>query len=92
MGLLGLIFYLLIVYKSSQLILEGYRTAVTEEQKIYVAAIIAAFVSFHIHSTVEDFLFAIMCNWMYGILTGLIAVAPMVFAENNINECINELP
>ena len=85
MGLLGLVFYLMIIYKSAQHLWEGYKLAVTHEQELCIAAMLAGFASFHIHSVIEDFIFAIMCNWMYGILTGLIAVAPVVFAESNKN-------
>ena len=76
MGLIGLFFYLWIIYESFVLVIDGFKNAETYEDQLLMAAIGAGFFSFHIHSLIEDFIFAIMCNWMYGILTGIIAVSP----------------
>jgi len=36
-------------------------------------------------SLIDDFIFGIMSNWMYGILSGLIAIAPNVLREKNFD-------
>ena len=77
-GLLVFIPFCWLVVSFARLSFSLLKQARDREDLLLNAALSSAFVGYLIHSLVEDMIFAIMTNWMFGIILGLMSVQATV--------------
>ncbi len=77
-GLVGCLAFLNVIWFFTSRSIKLMRQSSDKVGRVLAAALLSALIGYMLHCLVEDVVFAVMTNWLFGMILGLISVAPKV--------------
>ena len=80
-GLIGCLAFLNVIWWFMRRAVNLWRKSTNQTGRVLAAALLAALAGYMLHCLVEDVVFAVMTNWLFGMVLGLISIAPKVVSS-----------